>query len=74
MLKKNDFTKYPRHKLKEAGQHIENGRTILRFIHFDLDMRFAPQCGALFRHLISENEVVCTFWLEHALCATSAGF
>ena len=34
--------------------------------HFDLDMCFAPQCGALFRHLISENDVVCTFWLEHA--------
>ena len=46
------------------------------FAHFDLEMCFAPQQRALFRHLNfqkwSENGVFSTFWLRHVLCATTA--
>ena len=46
------------------------------FIHFDLEMCFAPQRFALFRHLnfqkCSEAAVFCTFWLRHVLRATTA--
>ena len=45
-------------------------------IHFDLEMCFAPQRRALFRHLNfqkwSEAEVFCTFWLGNMLRATTA--
>ena len=46
------------------------------FVHFDLEMCFAPQRRALFRHLNfqkwSENGVFCTFWLGNVLRATTA--
>ena len=46
------------------------------FVHFDLEMCFAPQRRALFRHLNfqkwSEPLEFCTFWLGNVLCATMA--
>ena len=46
------------------------------FVHFDLEMCFAPQRRALFRHLNfqkwSERGVFCTFWLRNVLRATTA--
>ena len=46
------------------------------FYTFDLEMCFAPQRRALFRHLNfqkwSENGVFCTFWLGNVLRATTA--
>ena len=46
------------------------------FVHFDLEMCFAPQWRAHFRHLNfqkwSEAEVFCTFWLGNVLRATTA--
>ena len=46
------------------------------FVHFDLEMCFAPQRRALFRHLNcqkwSGGEVLCTFWLRNVLRATTA--
>ena len=46
------------------------------FVHFDLDMCFAPQQRALFRHLNlqkwSDNGVLCTFLLRNVLRATTA--
>ena len=46
------------------------------FNTFDLEMCFAPQRRALFRHLNfkkwSEAEVFCTFWLGNVLRATTA--
>ena len=48
----------------------------LCFVHSDLEMCFAPQRRALFRHLNfqkwSENGVFCTFWLGNVLRATTA--
>ena len=45
------------------------------FVHFDLEMCFAPQRRALFRHLNfqkwSDTEVFCTFWLGNVLRATT---
>ena len=45
------------------------------FVHFDMEMCFAPQGRALLRHLNfqewSENGVFCTFWLENVLHATT---
>ena len=45
------------------------------FVHFDLEMCFAPQRRALFRHRnfpkSSDAEVFCTFWLGNALRATT---
>ena len=50
--------------------------TLRCFVHFDLEMCFAPQRRALFRHLNfqkwSENGVLCTFWLRNVLRATTA--
>ena len=50
--------------------------TLRCFAHFDLEMCFAPQRRALFRHLNfqkwSEHGVFCTFWLGNALRATMA--
>ena len=44
------------------------------FVHFDLEMCFAPQRRALFRHLnfqkCSEAGVLCTFWLGNWKCAS----
>ena len=46
------------------------------FNTFDLEMCFAPQRRALFRHLNfqkwSEPGVLCTFWLQNVLRATTA--
>ena len=46
------------------------------FVHFDLELCFAPQRRALFRHLNfkkwSEHGVFCTFWLGNVLRATTA--
>ena len=53
-----------------------SGPTMVCFVHFDLEMCFAPQRRALFRHLNSqkwsEAEVFCTFWLGNVLRATTA--
>ena len=50
--------------------------TLRCFVHFDLEMCFAPQRRALYRHLNfqkwSENGVFCTFWLPNVLRATTA--
>ena len=49
---------------------------VVCFVHFDLEMCFAPQRRTLFRHLNfqkwSENGVFCTFWLGNVLRATTA--
>ena len=46
------------------------------FVHFDLEMCFAPQRRALFRHRNfqkwSDHGVFCTFWLPNVLRATTA--
>ena len=46
------------------------------FVHFDLQMCFAPQRRAILPHLNfkkwSENAVFCEFWLENVLRATAA--
>ena len=46
------------------------------FLHFDLEMCFAPQRRALFQQLnfqkCSEPGVFCTFWLRNVLRATMA--
>ena len=50
--------------------------TMVCFAHFDLEMCFAPQRRALFRHLNcqkwSDNGVFCTFWLRNVLRARTA--
>ena len=55
---------------------FKSGPTMVCFVHFDLEMCFAPQRRALFRHLNfqkwSENGVLCTFWLGNVLGATTA--
>ena len=47
-----------------------------RFLHFDLEICFAPQWRARFRHLNfqkwSVHVVFCTFWLGNLLRATTA--
>ena len=54
----------------------KSGPRMACFVHFDLEMCFAPQQRALFRHLNfqkwSENGVLCTFWLGNVLRATTA--
>ena len=54
----------------------KSGANMWCFVHFDLEMCFAPQRRALFRHLNfqkwSENGVLCTFWLGNVLRATTA--
>ena len=49
---------------------------VVCFVHFDLEMCFAPQRRALFRHLnfhkCSDHGVLCTFWLGNVLRATTA--
>ena len=46
------------------------------FVHFDLQMCFAPQPPAIFEHRNfqngSANEVFCAFWLANVLRATAA--
>ena len=58
---------------RHNGVHVfdistsKSGPTLRCFVHFDLEMCFAPQRRALFRHLNfqkwSEPGVFCTFWL-----------
>ena len=62
---------------RHNGVHIstsKSGANMWCFVYFDLEMCFAPQRRALFRHLnfqkCSENGVFCTFWLANALRAT----
>ena len=54
----------------------KSGPTLVWFVHFDLEICFAPQRRALFRHRNfqkwSEAEVFCTFWLANVLRATTA--
>ena len=54
----------------------KSGPTMVCFVHFDLEMCFAPQRRALLRHLNfqkwSDNGVFCTFWLGNVLRATTA--
>ena len=54
----------------------KSGPSMVCVVHFDLEMCFAPQRRALFRHLNfqkwSENGVFCTFWLRNVLRATTA--
>ena len=53
----------------------KSGPTMVCFVHFDLEMCFAPQRRALFRHCNfqkwSDNGVFCTFWLRNVLRATT---
>ena len=53
----------------------KSGPRMVCFVHFDLEMCFAPQRRALFRHLTfpkwSDNGVFCTFWLGNVLRATT---
>ena len=54
----------------------KSGPELVCFVHFDLEVCFAPQRRALFRHLNfqkwSENGVFCTFSLGNVLRATTA--
>ena len=54
----------------------KSGPGMVCFVHFDLEMCFAPQRRALFQHLnfqkLSENGLFCTFWLRNVLRATTA--
>ena len=54
----------------------KSGANMWCFVHFDLEMCFAPQRLALFQHLNfqkwSENGVFCTFSLRNVLRATTA--
>ena len=54
----------------------KSGPNVVCFVHFDLEMCFAPQRRALFRHLNfqkwSDTEVLCTFSLRNVLRATTA--
>ena len=54
----------------------KSGPTMVCFVHFHLEMCFAPQRRALFRHLNfqkwSDNGVLCTYSLGNVLRATTA--
>ena len=54
----------------------KSGPDLVCFVHFDLEICFAPQRRALFRHLNlqkwSEPGVFCAFWLGNVLRATTA--
>ena len=54
----------------------KSGPRMVCFVHFDLEMCFAPQWRALFGHLNfqkwSQNGVLCTFSLRNVLRATTA--
>ena len=54
----------------------KSGPRMVCFVHFDLEMCFAPQRRALFRHRNfqkwSDHGVFCTFWLQNVLRATTA--
>ena len=67
---------------RHNGVHFFNIRTsksganMWWFVHFDLEMCFAPQRRALFRHLNCQKwsgaGMFCTFWLQNVLRATTA--
>ena len=54
----------------------KSGPNVVCFVHFDLEMCFAPQRRALFQHRNfqkwSEPGVFCPFWLRNVLRATTA--
>ena len=54
----------------------KSGANMWCFVHFDLEMCFAPRRRALFRHLNCQKWsaplVFCTFWLGNVLRATTA--
>ena len=54
----------------------KSGPNLVCFVHFDLEMCFAPQWRALFRHRNFQKwsgaGVFCTFWLGNVLRATTA--
>ena len=54
----------------------KSGANMWCFVHFDLEMCFAPQRRALFQHpnlkKWREHVVFCTFWLGNVLRATTA--
>ena len=54
----------------------KSGANMWCFVHFDLEMCFAPQRRALFQHLNCQRwsgaGVFCTFWLGNVLRATTA--
>ena len=54
----------------------KSGPILRCFVHFDLEMCFAPQRRALFRHLNFQKwsgaGVLCTFWVRNVLRATTA--
>ena len=54
----------------------KSGPHLVCFAHFDLEMCFAPQRRALFRHLKCQKwsapGVLCTFSVRNVLCATTA--
>ena len=54
----------------------KSGPRMVCFVHVHFEMCFAPQRGALFRHLnfqkCSETQVFCTFSLQNLLRATTA--
>ena len=54
----------------------KSGANMWCFVHFDLEMCFAPQRRALFQHLNCQKwsgaGVFCAFWLRNVLRATTA--
>ena len=54
----------------------KSGPRMVCFVHFDLEMCFAPLRRTLFQHLNFQKrsgaEVFCTFWLRNVLRATTA--
>ena len=68
--------------LRHNGAHFfdistsKSGPDLVCFVHFDLDMCFAPQRRALFRHRNFQKwsgpGVLCTFWLRNVLRATTS--
>ena len=59
-----------------STSQLPSGPGLVCFVHFDLEMCFAPQRRALFRHCNfqkwSDAEVFCTFSLGNVLRATTA--
>ena len=59
-----------------TSEPSKSGPTMVCFVHFDLELCFAPQRRALFGHpnfqKWSEPLVLCTFWLGNVLRATTA--
>ena len=59
-----------------TSQLPKSGPHLVCFVHFDLQICFAPQRRALFWHRnfqkLSDHGVFCTFWLGNVLRATAA--